>query len=113
MADGEETEDGVIAGRLRQQAITDRIRLTVHAHQEMVEEDIALDDVRDVLLSARLLEDYPEHRRGACCLFCGYISRNRYVHVVCTTALDLAIIITVHEPRPPKWVTPFERGGTE
>ena len=112
MADREETDDGVIAGRLRQQAITDRIRLTVHAHQEMVEEDIALDDVRDVLFSARLLEDYPEHRRGACCLVCGRTSRDRSVHVVCTTALDLAIIITVYEPRPPKWATAFERGGT-
>ena len=36
----------------------------------------------------------------------------RYLHIVCTTSLGLATIITVYEPKLPKWVTPFKRGGT-
>jgi hypothetical protein len=78
----------------------------------MVEEDISLDDVGEVLLNARVVENYPEHRRGPCCLVCRQTARGRFVHVVCTTALDLAVIITVYEPKPSKWVTPFERGRT-
>ena len=31
---------------------------------------------------------------------------------ICTTSLNLAIIIAVYEPRLPKWVNPFERGKT-
>lgn len=99
-----------IADFLRAQAQREAIRVTAHAHQEMVEEDISLQEIYDVLLGAVLIENYPEHRRGACCLVCGKTSRGRFVHVVCTTTLEPAIIITVYEPQPPKWPTPFERG---
>ena len=106
-------DHGAITTRLREQAGADRLRITVHAHQEMVEEDVAIDEVRDVLLRATMVENYPEHKRGPCCLLCGQSSRDRYVHVVCTTSLELAVIITVYEPKPPKWLSPFERGGTK
>ena len=102
-----------IAARLRQQALVDTIRITVHAHQEMTEEDISLEEVREVLLDAQVVEYYPEHRRGACSLVCQRTHRGRYVHVVCTTSLEIAIIITVYEPRQPKWTNPFERGKSQ
>jgi hypothetical protein len=76
----------------------------------MVEEDVSLDEVREVLLNAAVLENYPDHKRGSCCLACGKTLRGRYVHVVCTTALELTIIITVYEPKPPRWADPFMRG---
>ncbi len=103
----------MVAARLRKQAAADAIRITVHAHQEMAEEDISLEEVREVLLDAQVVEDYPEHKRGPCCLVCQRTSRGRYVHVVCTTSLEVAIIITVYEPREPKWVTPLERGKSQ
>jgi hypothetical protein len=34
-----------IAARLREQAERDALRVTVHAHQEMVEEDVALQEI--------------------------------------------------------------------
>jgi hypothetical protein len=110
MSDVNDHRRALIATRLRQQALVDAIRITVHAHQEMAEEDISLEDVCEVLLDAQVVEDYPEHRRGACCLVCQRTRRGKYVHVVCTTSLDVAVIITVYEPRAPKWATPFERG---
>ena len=100
-----------IATRLREQASADAIRVTVHGHQEMVAEDIAYGDVRDILLDCQVIENYPDHQRGPCCLVCGRTSSGRFLHVVCTTALALIVIITVYEPKTPKWVTPFERGG--
>ena len=41
-----------ICGSLRQQAMADAVRITAHAHQEMVEDDISLEEVREVLLDA-------------------------------------------------------------
>ena len=113
MAMGRENiqDHNAIKGRLRKQVDADAIRITAHAHQEMVEEDILLQEVCDVLHDAVVVENYPEHKRGPCCLLCGKTSRGRYVHVVCTTSLEIAIIITVYEPKPPKWPTPFERGA--
>jgi hypothetical protein len=37
----------------------------------MAEEDIALDHVLEAMETGRILENYPEHRRGACCLLYG------------------------------------------
>jgi len=113
MADAGAHNVEAIAERLSQQAATGQFRVTAHAHQEMVEDDVQLDDVVDVLRRATVIENYPDHRRGPCCLVCGEDHSGRHLHVVCTTALDLAVIITVYEPTLPKWETPFRRGRKE
>lgn len=96
--------------RIRQQAADETIRVTQHAAQEMVEEDVTLDDVLDALGTGEILEDYPTHRRGACCLVNGATHAGRPLHMVCTTSLPVLIIITVYEPKPPKWIAPRQRG---
>ena len=95
--------------RIRAQARADEVRLTQHAQQEMSEEQISLDETLEAILQGQVLEDYPKHRRGACCLICGFTQSGRALHVVCTTALAVLIIITVYEPTSPKWVTPWQR----
>ena len=52
--------------KIRAQAAADKIRITQHGHQEMVQEDIILDEVLQVIAGGEVLEDYPDHRRGAC-----------------------------------------------
>ena len=113
MTDANTRDSMAITDRLFRQAEGDQLRITAHAHQEMVEEDIVLDDIVCVLRRPTLIENYPDHKRGACCLVCGLTETGRYVHIVCTTSLDLAIIITVYEPKLPKWKTPFARGKIE
>jgi uncharacterized protein DUF4258 len=99
-----------IMTRLREQAERDAVRLTVHAHEEMADESISYDEISDVLSRGEVVENYPEHKRGACCLICARTCRGRFVHAVCTTSLEVAIIITAYEPVAPHWTTPFERG---
>jgi hypothetical protein len=98
-----------IADRLAFQAQGEKIRVTVHAHQEMVEESIQLDDVLCVLQRASVIENYPDHQRGPCCLVYGHGTDGNDIHVVCTTSHEFAIIITVYEPKLPKWESPFTR----
>lgn len=86
------------------------LRVTQHAAQEIVEDGFSVDDVLAAIASGEILEEYPTHRRGACCLLSGVTSAGRPVHVVCTTSLAVLVIITVYEPRPPKWTTPRRRG---
>ncbi|MBT9149449.1 MAG: DUF4258 domain-containing protein [Dehalococcoidia bacterium] len=95
--------------RVRAQAEVENIRTTQHAQQEMVEEDITLDEVLEAIATAQILENYPEHLRGACCLINGLTENGRPLHVVCTTVRPVLIIITVYEPKPPKWITPARR----
>ena len=95
--------------RLRHQAATENLRITQHAHREMIEEEITLDEVLEAIAGGQVLESYLEHLRGACCLVNGTTRGERPLHVVCTTQLPILIIITAYEPKAPKWLTPTER----
>jgi len=95
--------------QIRAQADIENTRITQHAQQEMTEENITLDEVLEAIDTGQVLENYPEHRRGACCLINGVTKKDRPLHIVCTTAQPVLIIITVYEPKQPKWITPTLR----
>jgi len=109
MNEGDVRNLEAVLERIKSQSQEGNIFITQHAHQEMVEEDITLDDVMETISTGSILENYPEHRRGACCLLGGSIKAGRSIHIVCTTARPVLIIITVYEPKPPKWITPTQR----
>lgn len=96
--------------RIRAQAQAENVRITIHAQQEMVDETVSLDHVLQAIAAGQILENYPYHRRGACCLVNGLTQSGRPLHVVCTTTQSVLIIITTYEPKPPKWMTPTQRG---
>lgn len=98
-----------IRKQIREQISSGNVRFTLHAHQEMAAENFSLADVYEALTNSQLLENYPEHKRGACALFGGVALDGRPVHIVCTTANPVLIVITVYEPKPPKWPTPTQR----
>ena len=62
---------------------------------------IASTSIQQALVRGQLLENYPQHQRGACCLFGGLSQDSRPLHIVCTTVQPLLIIITVYEPKLP------------
>lgn len=99
----------VTLAKIRKQAMAGEIRITQHALAEMEDEDIVLDEVLMAIANGLILEDYPEHKRGSCCLLYGYTFSERHLHIVCTTALPVLLIITVYEPLLPKWITPTQR----
>ena len=106
---GEPGRNRRVLESLRALARSESVRVTVHAHQEMVEEGITMDDVLEAIANGDVIEDYPTHRRGACCLVGGTSRAGRPLHIVCTTAQPVLAIITVYEPKPPKWITPTQR----
>jgi hypothetical protein len=91
------------------QATANEIRVTQHAQQEMVEEKISLDNVFQVIAGAQILENYPNHQRGACCLLYAIDQEGRDIHIVCTTGQNRLIIVTVYLALPPKWLSPTLR----
>lgn len=114
MADGADSSRvTVIQDHIRVHVAADRVRVTQHAQQEMVEDDIALDAILAALRNPSLIEDYPEHSRGACCLVLVWLHDDRPVNVVCTTSLPVLVVITVYEPKRPKWSSPTIRGRYE
>lgn len=109
MGTPEDSEHEAVLSLINLQVDLGEYRVTQHAQAEMVEEEYVLDDVLHAIGNAHVIENYPEHRRGACCLLNGMTRDGRPVHIVCTTRNPVVIIITVYEPKEPKWKTPTER----
>lgn len=85
---------------------------TQHARIEMAEEAILVEEIEEAISNAVLIENYPGHRRGACCLLSGQTTNQRAIHLVCTTSGPGVIVITVYEPAQPKWIDRFTRWRT-
>ena len=109
MSDNPPSDSVKIKARIVEQIRLGEVRFTLHAHQEMVAENFGLDEVSAALSHGELLEYYPEHKRGACALFNCATPDQRSVHIVCTTDNPVLIVITVYEPKLPKWLTPTQR----
>jgi len=92
---------------------TNRVFYTKHARDEMESEEfgeIKDREVFEAISNGKIIEDYPDDEPYQSCLIYGRTSENRPLHIVCSYAIDeeLAIIITVYEPDPSRWID-FER----
>ena len=97
---------------IQSQAALGNVRFTQHAYQEMTDEDITAGEIVQAISTDQVLENYPDHRRGACCLLYGMTQTGRNLHIVCTAAQPeqpVLVVITVYVPQLPKWVTPTKR----
>jgi hypothetical protein len=91
----------------------DKVLFTSHARNEMESEEsgeIGEGEVFEVVLEGKIIEDYPEDEPYPSCLIYGRTLEDRPLHVVCAFAKteEAAIIITVYEPNPERWID-FER----
>ena len=80
----------------------------IHAVQRMFERRIALDNVRQVLESGEMIEDYSEEMPAPGGLMSGKRDR-RPLHVVMAenTPENELVVITVYEPDPAQWKPGF------
>jgi len=90
-----------------------QIKISLHAAEEALAEHITRPEIEAAILSAQLLEDYPDWWLGPSCLIYGQTEAKRDLHIVVSYSGLPVTIITVYEPCPPKWVTPTLRGGQE
>lgn len=62
------TDPDRLLKRIQELVKNENVRITQHAHQEMAEENITYEEVLETIMGGKILENHPEHRRGACCL---------------------------------------------
>ena len=78
-------------------------RYTLHAQMQMAVRHVTDAEAREVLLgeAAEIIENYPDDKYSPSCLICGPTASGRILHVQSNYQ---AVIITVYEPDPDKWV---------
>jgi hypothetical protein len=73
-------------------------RFTVHGLKEATADGIDADSLRDAIIDmdSEIVEDYPEHSRGACCLILGWAG-GRAIHAVVSYPPNV-VVITAYVP---------------
>ena len=86
-----------------------RILFLSHAVRQMSRPDrmITTIEVRNVLATGVVIEDYPADPRGPSCLILGRGIEDRPIHVVCSPKPDFLAIITAYLPNQDEWSDDF------
>ncbi len=84
------------------------ITFTGAANRKMAARDFARPDVEAIVMSGRVIREYPDDRPFPSRLVLGWIG-DRPVHVVYAVneADDERIVISVYEPDPTQWTADF------
>jgi hypothetical protein len=77
-------------------------RYTIHATQQRIARNILGDEIEEAVSSAEMVEDYPQHHYGPCCLVLGRTRTGKALHLVCSLR-GMVDIVTVYEPDPLEW----------
>lgn len=88
---------------IRGQIKNENYDLSMHAHQERQEEQIAIDEIEKILLNGDIIEMYSNDPRGESCLVAGKIA-DITLHVVCGMRGNKLLIVTVYRPKSPTWI---------
>lgn len=87
-----------------------KILYTLHAVDEMNAEDevISKDEIREVIFTGEIIEEYPEDKRGHSCLMMCHTRKGRPVHLICAPKDEYLAIITAYVPSLDKWEIKFK-----
>ena len=98
----------IILQQVRQAAAV-RVLFLPHAVQQMArpERMISTAEVRQVVSTGEIIEDYPDDPRGHSGLMLGHGNDRRPIHVVCAPKAEYLAIITAYLPSPDAWINDF------
>ena len=96
--------------QLHQKIAHGQFEFSEHAANQAIRRYIPLSEVREALLSGRMIEDYPDDQYGPSCLILGHTSTGRPLHIQCSYPSRPSVkIITVYQPDPNRWNSDFTR----
>ena len=88
----------------------DKLVFRVHAIQRMVQRQISVDDVRYVLATGEVVENYPDDMPYPSRLVLGSVgTRSLHVVVADNTETRESIVITAYEPDLAQWEPGFRK----
>ncbi len=94
--------------QIHQKIANGQFEFSEHATNQAIRRYLPLSEVREALLSGRVIEDYPDDKYGPSCLILGHTLTRRSLHIQCSyPSRSLVKIITVYQPDPHRWNADF------
>ncbi|CAN2041242.1 DUF4258 domain-containing protein [Candidatus Magnetomoraceae bacterium gMMP-15] len=88
---------------IRTKIIKGEYRLSEHAVKRMIQRGINREDIKNVILTGDVIEQYPKDKYSPSCLIYGKTRSDRELHVLVSFPPKV-IIITIYEPDPKEWI---------
>jgi hypothetical protein len=90
---------------IREKIAAGEFEFSRHAVGQSILRRISVRELREAMVKAELIEDYPNDKYGPSCLLLGYTRAHRPLHVQCSyPSRALLKIITLYEPDPTLWI---------
>lgn len=93
---------------LREYYQQDKVLMTQHSSERCREREIMKKDIRNVVMTGEIIEQYPEDFPFPSCLIYGFSSDNKVIHVVMSDEGESSRIITAYFPDITKWEDDFK-----
>jgi hypothetical protein len=90
---------------IRSKVASGQFEFSKHAVDQTLLRIITVNEVREAIASAEIIEDYPTDKYGPSCLLLGWTSSRRPLHIQCSyPSRALVKVITLYEPDPDLWI---------
>jgi hypothetical protein len=97
---------------IRAKVAGDHFEFSKHAVDQAILRGIDVQEVREAVATAAVIEDYPGDKYGPSCLLLGFTAAGRPLHIQCSyPSRPLVKIITLYEPDPGQWIDFRTRKG--
>jgi hypothetical protein len=88
------------------------IRISAHGYDELATDDILVRDVTNSVVTAILVEDYPDYHKGPAVLVLQQDGNGHPIHVlwgIPKGTTSPAVLVTAYRPDPNRWSADFLR----
>ena len=90
---------------LRSKISQNAFEFSKHAVDQTILREISVQEIRDVINTGEIIEDYPDDKYGPSCLIYGITENGHSIHIQCSyPSRPLVKIVTVYEPDPDRWI---------
>jgi hypothetical protein len=97
---------------IRARVASDQFEFSKHAVDQAILRAVSVQEVREAVAIAVVIEDYPGDKYGPSCLLLGFTATRRPLHIQCSyPSRPLVKIITLYEPDPNQWIDLRTRKG--
>jgi hypothetical protein len=94
-----------LIGEIQKKIESEQFEFSKHAVDQSIIRRISVQEVREAVAVADLIEDYPEDKYGPSCLLFGRTKAGRALHIQCSYPMrSLIKIITLYEPDAALWI---------
>lgn len=84
-----------------------KLQWTNHILVRLLQRNIKITDVKEAILSGKIIEKYPDDYPHPSCLILGITLNKQFLHIVCGIDKNLLWLITAYKPSVNEWDKTF------